>query len=162
MCLPARRWFGGRSGWPRLRPDIACQLLILWAAAVIIAGVSSTTSFNPTDRDVAATSARFQHVTTGLTEPRPRGYPAFNAVDVVLSPVGTGQAAAWRTSGPLDRHHPNCHQASVLGVVGASCAGDLRTTGKKVELEASAVEREWRGCARRRRGSAVNGPTALR
>ncbi|WP_348788430.1 hypothetical protein [Leifsonia sp. NPDC080035] len=91
----------------------------LWLATTILIAVNPA-AFSPTDREAAMEQPTavstvvpdpvppdesVATLTTGSSDPAPTAYPAFSAplyaVDVVVSPVGTGQSAAWWVSGDL-------------------------------------------------------------
>ena len=96
---------------------------ILWAVSTLLVGLNAA-AFTPTDRSAAfiplegtaltlepdaeetfaSSSAPIpqSEVTTAVTTPAPLAYPRLipplYAVDVVLSPLGTGQSTAWQVS----------------------------------------------------------------
>jgi hypothetical protein len=93
----------------------------LWLATTLVIAVNPA-AFSPTDRAAAveqptvssttvlsaalsASGEVREKITTGSSHPTPAAYPAFSAplyaVDIVVSPVGTGQSAAWWVSGDL-------------------------------------------------------------
>ena len=80
-------------------------IAILWAVAGLLVW-GNAESFTPSDQEVAIVKAvdplASDEVTTAASSPAPPGYPGLwaplYAVDVVLSPIGTGQSEAWRNS----------------------------------------------------------------
>lgn len=107
-----RRWLFSRTVWRwvtkvTIGHGYYSQFAILWLVALWLGATLLTAvaapMFTPTDHDVAVPTASTRTV-TAVSTPVPEGYPAFfaplYAVDVVLSPIGTGQAEAWRPSGP--------------------------------------------------------------
>ena len=91
-------------------------LVILGALAFSLV-LNNPEAFNPTDRDaavgkasngsIAISDGKPDDVTifTGASDPAPVAYPELSAplyaIDVILSPVGSGQAASWRVSTDL-------------------------------------------------------------
>jgi hypothetical protein len=95
---------------------------LIWLLAIwfCVAGIviSNKDSFTPSDRSTAVSQVQpaapaatggetrgSQLVTTGSTSPTPIAYPALYpfiyAVDIVISPVGTGQSNAWQFTGSM-------------------------------------------------------------
>lgn len=114
-----RSWFG-RHVWRRITKatighgyysqGALAWLLLLWVSAASMTALHPS-AFSPTDRSAAVISmvepsaegtVERLVITDASSQPVPPAYPEFvpalYAVDVVLSPLGTGQSDAWRVS----------------------------------------------------------------